>query len=217
MSRIVLPGELIGKREGRKLGIGIYEERGRVYAKVLGLLRENENEISVIPLSGVYQPRVGDRVIGRVVKVEISGWLVDFNSPYIAFMPLSEAVEEYVDIGRTDISRYFDVDDLIFCKISKVTKNKTVQVNMLDPYARKFIGGSVIKVTPSKIPRIIGRGGSMIKLIKEKTKTEIYTGQNGIIWLKGGNIAKAVEVIKKVERESHTSGLTQKIEKILGG
>lgn len=213
---IILPGEVVDEKRGRKLGGGVYLEGDKVFAKVLGIPRISENEISVIPLSGTYLPTIGDRVIGVISEVEISGWLVDVNSPYVAFLPLAEAVDEFVDTSRTDISRYYDVDDIIFCKVSKVTKSKTVQVSMRDMLARKLYGGVVIKVTPSKIPRIIGKGGSMISLIKNKTKCDIYTGQNGIVWIRGEDKAKAIETILTIERESHIIGLTDKIEKMLG-
>jgi exosome complex component RRP4 len=166
-------------------------------------------------LTGIYLPIIDDKVIGVVSSVEISGWLVDINSPYIAFMPLSESVEEFVDT-RSDISRYFDVGNIVFCKVSKVTRNKTVQVSMRSIGSRKLYGGTLVKVSPSKIPRLIGRGGSMIKLIKTKTGCDIYTGQNGVVWIRGDNKAKAIEAILTIERESHIIGLTEKIEKMLG-
>jgi exosome complex component RRP4 len=212
---IVLPGEFIEERKGRKLGKGVYEENGKVFAKVLGLPRTTDTEVSVIPLSGAYLPNVGDRIIGVVSTVEIAGWFVDINSPYPAFLPLAEAVEEFVDTSRVDLSRYFDTGDVIFCRISKVTKSKNVQVSMRDMVSRKLYGGVLIKVTPSKVPRIIGKGGSMIQMIKQKTRCDIYVGQNGVIWIRGENKGKAIEAILLIERESHTTGLTERIERML--
>ena len=212
---IVIPGEMVEERKGRKLGIGVYLEDDKVFSKVLGISRIDENEVSVIALSGVYTPKVGDRIIGTIEEVEISGWLVNINSPYAAFLPLAEAVEEFVDTSRSDLSRYFDVGDIIYCKISKVTKSKNVQVSMNDMSARKLHEGVVIKVTPTKIPRMIGKEGSMVNLIKSKTGCIITTGQNGLVWIKGDNKAKAIETILTIEKESHTVGLTEKIEKML--
>jgi len=212
---VVIPSEKIDARKGRKLGNGVYQDGENVFSKFMGIPRIDENEISVIPLSGVYLPNLGDRVIGIISGVEISGWMVDINSPYVAFLPVAEAVEEFIDMARTDISRYFDANDVVFCRISKVTKNKTVQVSLRDTLARKLYGGVIIKVTPSKIPRIIGKAGSMISLIKTRTKCDIYTGQNGLIWIRGENKAKAIEVILTIEKESHTIGLTERIESML--
>ncbi len=212
---IILPGEFIENRKGRKLGRNVYSEGEKVFSKILGIPKVMENEIDVIPLAGKYMPIVGDRVIGIVREVEVSGWVVDINSPYFAFMPLAESVDEFVDTLRTDLSRFYDIDDIIFCKISKVTKNKVVQVSMKDPLSRKLYGGVIIRVTPSKVPRIIGKAGSMINLIKNKTRCEIITGQNGVIWIKGENKAKAIEAILTIEKESHIIGLTEKIDKLL--
>lgn len=212
---IVLPGESIGEKKGRKIGRGAYFEGEKVFASVLGIPRIDENEISVISLSGVYAPSIGDKVVGIIEAVEISGWTVDINSPYLAFLPLSEGVEEFVDTQRTDISRFHDINDIIFCKISKVTKNKTVQVSMRDIGSRKLYGGITIKVTPTKIPRMIGKGGSMISLIKNSTGCEVIAGQNGIVWIKGEKKDKAIEAIMTIEKESHIVGLTEKIEKML--
>lgn len=213
---IVLPGELIAQKEGKKVGRGAYFEKDNVYSKVLGIPVVNENQISVIPLSGVYLPSVGDKVIGIISETEISGWLVDINSPYVAFLSLSEAVREFVDTFKTDISRYFDINDVILCKIARVSKNKNVALSMNTIDSRKLYGGTIIRVTPSKVPRIIGKGGSMINTIKNKTGCQILVGQNGLVWIKGEKKAKVIEAILMIEKESHTIGLTEKIEKMLG-
>ncbi|MEM5802214.1 MAG: exosome complex RNA-binding protein Rrp4 [Candidatus Aenigmatarchaeota archaeon] len=214
---IILPGELIDFKRGRKLGRNVYSEEEKVFSRILGIPKVTENEIDVIPLAGKYMPSVGDRVIGIVAEVEVSGWFVDINSPYLAFMPLADAVEEFVDILREDLSRYYDINDIIFCRISKVTKNKVVQVSMKDALSRKLYGGTIVKVTPSKVARIIGKGGSMINLIKSRTRCDIQIGQNGVIWVKGENKAKAIEAILTIEKESHLFGLTEKIERLLSG
>jgi exosome complex component RRP4 len=213
---IVLPGTYIGERKGRKI-VNCYVEGEKVFSKVLGVLKISEEEIAVVPLAGKYFPKVGDRIIGRIEEIEVSGWWVDINSPYRAFLPLGEAVEEFFDVRRVDLSRFYDIDDIIFCKITKVTKNKIIQVSMKDMLARKLFGGITIKITPYKVARVIGKGGSMIELIKKKTGSEIYVGQNGVIWIKGGNKEKAIEAILTIEKEAHTVGLTEKIAKMLGG
>ena len=213
---IVLPGTYIEERKGRKV-VNCYVEGEKVFSKVLGILKVSDDEISVVPLAGKYFPKVGDRIIGRIEEIEVSGWWVDINSPYKAFLPLGEAVEEFVDVRRVDLSRFYDIGDIIFCKITKVTKNKMVQVSMRDMLARKLFGGITIRITPYKVARVIGKGGSMIELIKKKTGSEIYVGQNGIIWIKGDKKEKAIEAILTIEKEAHISGLTEKIAKMLGG
>ena len=213
--KIVLVGEFLGNVEGRKLGDYVYEEDGKVFSKVIGIPRINENSIDVIPLKGKYMPKIGDRVIGIITEVEVSGWFVDINSPYYAFLPLSLGVEEFIDLKRVDIARYYDLEDVIYCRITKVSKDKIVQVTMQDPHARKLTKGVIVKITPTKVARVIGKGGSMINLIQKKTGCEIIPGQNGLIWIKGKNVEKAIEAILTIEKESHIYGLTNKIERML--
>lgn len=212
---IVLPGEFLDERKGRKLGSEVYCEEEMVYSKVLGIPKISEVEISVVPLAGKYIPKPGDRIIGIVKEVEISGWSIDINSPYQAFLPLSEGVEEFVDLSKIDLSKYYDINDLIFCKVLKVPKNRIIQVSMKDSASKKLSDGTLVKIVPTKVPRIIGRGGSMINLIKNKTKCEILVGQNGLIWIKNGEKTKAIQAILTIERESHLIGLTEKIERML--
>jgi len=57
----------------------------------------------------------------------------------------------------------------------------------------------------------------MVNLIKNKTGCMVYIGKNGVIWIRGDNKAKAIEAVLTIERESHTIGLTEKIEKMLEG
>jgi exosome complex component RRP4 len=212
---IVVPGEMIGERGGRKLGEGVYEEGDKIFSKKVGIPFVKENEVKVIPMTGVYIPSINDKVIAVITKVEISGWAVDLNSPYTAFLPVSEGVDEFVDVNRMDISKFFDIGEVIFCKISKVTKNKTIRVSMRALGSRKLTGGVTIKIPPTKIPRIIGKGGSMINMIKTRTGCLIYVGKNGLVWVKGDHKAEAIEAILTIVKESHTSGLTDKIDRML--
>jgi exosome complex component RRP4 len=75
-----------------------------------------------------------------------------------------------------------------------------------------------MRVTPTKIPRIIGRKGSMISMIKTETNCQIILGLNGTILVTGKSVAEeelAMTAIKKIEDESHTSGLTDRITHLL--
>jgi exosome complex component RRP4 len=73
-------------------------------------------------------------------------------------------------------------------------------------------------VTPTKIPRVIGRKGSMISMIKQETGCQIILGLNGVVLVTGKNLEDeelAISAIKKIEEESHTSGLTDRITQLL--
>jgi len=88
-------------------------------------------------------------------------------------------------------------------------------LTMKEPMARKLKGGVTIRITPSKVPRLIGKEGSMINTIKEKTGTVIRVGQNGVVWISGEKVDKAIKAIKMIEEKSHIIGLTEEISKLL--
>ncbi|MBS3052656.1 MAG: S1 RNA-binding domain-containing protein [Candidatus Aenigmarchaeota archaeon] len=212
--QIVVPGEEIKTGKDLKSGHGTYEENNKIYSKFLGIPQEFGSFISVIPLSGPYLPKVGDKVIGIVTDVEKAGWIVDIKCPWQAFLPLSEAVDEFIDIKKVNLNRYFEPDDIIYSEVID-TRRGDVHLTMRSQMSRKLKEGVIVEITPSKVPRLIGKDGSMINMIKDKTKTTIRVGQNGIVWISGEDIDKAIKAIKLIEEKSHIYGLTNEIEKLL--
>jgi len=213
--QLVLPGEKLAIGLDYLPSAGVYRVNNELRSKLLGLVKLKDKFIGVIPLAGVYVPKPGDGIIGSIDDLQTTFWVVDINSPYDAILPLSEAVEEYVDLNKTDISVYYDIGDIIYARVLSVSRSKSVQLTMNDFRAKKLIGGRILTITPSKVPRLIGKEGSMIELIKKHTGCNIIVGQNGVIWLKGEKEGLAAKAILVIERESHTLGLTDRISELL--
>jgi exosome complex component RRP4 len=79
-------------------------------------------------------------------------------------------------------------------------------------------GGMVLEVSPAKIPRIIGRRGSMINMINDHLRIDSVVGQNGRIWIKTSDVRKlrlAVKTFRTIEEQAHTSNLTDRINRML--
>lgn len=210
----VLPGDVIA--EGDYLsGRGTYKEDGKVRSKVLGVARTKENRIKVIPLYGGYIPQDGDKVVGRISGIGPSHWWVELDSPYDGYLSLAEGSEEFIDLDNTELSEVYDIGDIIYTEVIKVTKEKDVKLSMQDRICKKLTGGRIVRISPSKVPRLIGKGGSMVEMIKDKTGSKIIIGQNGIVWVGGGNEDLAVEAVKTVDKRGHEKGLTDKVEKTL--
>ena len=206
--KLVIPGDEIGSG---KAGHNAYEEDGKVLSKVVGLAERRNGMAFVIPLSGIYSPKRGDGVVGKIQEVSFSKWIVDVNSPYDAVLPINEAVDEFIDFTKTDLTKYFNYGDMVFAEISSVSKTKNVQLSMSDRKCRKLRSGRIIKVTPAKVPRIIGKAGSMVEMVKQMTNTQIVVGQNGIVWVKVDHEDIAMDVIALIERKSHVHGLTDHV------
>ncbi len=212
---LVIPGQTLAKGMDVLPGNGTYRKEEEIISKVVGLVKIKESLISVVPLSGKYIPKPGDGVIGIIEDVQPTFWNVDVNSPYSGIMLLGEAVKEYVDVTKTDISKYYDIGDIIYARVVNVSRSGVISLSMNDPKAKKLHGGKLVRITPYKVPRVIGKSGSMIELIKEKTGCQIIVGQNGVIWIKGRNEGLATKAILLIEKESHVSGLTEKISQLL--
>ena len=212
---LVLPGDFI--TDGKfKAGSGTFMEDGKIYASTLGIKSMRSNFVNVVPLSGQYIPKVGDQVIGIVMDVGPSNWLVDINSPYPAPMHINEAPWR-VDFG--DTARFLNVGEAILARIFMVDEVKHVQVSMKEHGLRKIQGGQIVTISHSKVPRVIGRNGSMIQTIKNYTNCRIIVGQNGRIWVDGDAeaVANAVKAIKIIEDEAQSVGLTEKLKEFLEG
>ena len=210
---IVIPGELLDS-SGLKPGPGTYVEKGSVYAARIGIRTKRSNMVGVVPLAGQYMPERGDLVIGKIMDLGASNWFVDINGPQQTALHVNE-VPWRVEFGET--GRFMSVGDLVLLKVVGVDENGKVQTSMKEHGLRKLTGGMVIDIAPTKIPRVIGRNGSMIQILKNQTGCRIYVGQNGRIWIDGDldNILRAVEAIKTIDREAHNTGLTEKVKKLL--
>ena len=157
--KIVIPSQLLGDIENNKSGRGTFVENGKIYSEILGVLNKNSEYINVIPLKGRYDPIVKDFVIGIVEEPMASSWLVDINAAYPALLHVNEVPWD-VEFGETE--KYLNHGDSIMAKVLQVDQEKKLQITLNDRNLYKIKGGQIINVEPSKVPRIIGKKGSMI-------------------------------------------------------
>jgi exosome complex component RRP4 len=214
--RVVLPGDKIIESMDYLPGRNCLREGNSIYSNRVGVVYYKGRVIEVIPLSGKYMPEVGDMVIGTVEETQHSGWIVDIDTPYKAYLPLA-GVRGFIDPAKTDLSKIYGIGDLIYAEISEVTPMKDIRISMKSPKTRKFENGRVVRISPVKVPRVIGKQGSMINMIKEKTGCMISVGQNGMIWVQGEKENLAANAIMEIQENSQISGLTDHIGKLLGG
>ncbi|MBI2136321.1 RNA-binding protein [Candidatus Woesearchaeota archaeon] len=214
---VVVPGEVIARGMDFLPGMGTTRQSDNIVAARIGLVNVDGRAIKLIPLSGQYLPRNGDTIIANVVDVNFSGWRVETNSAYSAMLNVKDATGDFVPKGA-DLTQYFDVGDYLVAKIVNVTTQMLIDLSLRGPGLRKLGEGRILKVASSKVPRIIGKKGSMVSMIKQATDTKIIVGQNGVIWISGedpkGELT-AVNTIRKIEEEAHIPGLTDRIKSYL--
>jgi exosome complex component RRP4 len=213
---VVVPGEVIAAGMGYLPGFGTYREGDEIKAAKLGLIHLDSKVVKIVPLSGRYFPRIGDVIIGKVFDLLMTGWRVDTNSAFQAVLPLRDSGTGYIPRGA-DLSQYYGVGDYVVAKVSNVTSQMLVDLSARGPGLKKLQGGRIINVNPNKVPRIIGKQGSMVSMIKDATGCRIVVGQNGVVWIDGlpeGELI-AVEAIAMIEEKSHLTGLTDKVKAFL--
>ena len=208
---LVTPGDVITDADAVSANSGAYEENNKIYSKHLGTVHYSGQEVEVRPMSGRYMPSEGDTIIGEVTRVSYSRWTVEFNSAYEGSLNIADATDEYVDLDEDDLSDFYEVGDAVVIKVKSVTDGMDVDLSMKDKRCRKLEGGRVIEIAPSKVPRVIGKQGTMVKQINEKTNCNIIVGQNGQVWISGDRANLAARAVKKVEREAHTENLTDRM------
>lgn len=215
--KFVIPGDLLA--EGKyNAGRNAFKEGDKVYSSMIGLSNNVGRNVYVVALKGAYIPKVGDLVIGKVVEMRLGSWSVDINSPYNAVLLTSEALDRPFNSRKEDMSRILDIGDLILAKVISFDRTRGPMLTIRESGLGKIVHGTIVEMTPSKIPRLIGRRGSMINMLKRETGCNITIGQNGLILVSGKNPkseAFTMRIIRKIEEEAHTSGLTDRISELI--
>ncbi|WP_405307347.1 exosome complex RNA-binding protein Rrp4 [Methanobrevibacter sp.] len=205
---LVIPGQILADDEYYS-GRGTFKENGKICSSLLGRVSLRNKKIRVIPLKSKYVPKKGDVVIGKIKDVRFSMWDVDINSPYSGILPAFEVFGR----EKKELNKVYDVGDVLFLRVVDVDEIKKAKLGLKGRGMGKFKGGIIVDIAPTKVPRLIGKKGSMINMIKDKTKCKIVVGQNGLVWVKGNEDMEQLtrEIIHLIEAEAHTSGLTNKI------
>ncbi|MDO5860469.1 exosome complex RNA-binding protein Rrp4 [Methanobrevibacter sp.] len=205
---LVIPGQVLADDEYYS-GRGTFKENGKVCSSLIGLVSLRNKKIRVIPLKSKYVPKKGDVVIGKINDVRFSMWDVDINSPYSGILPAFEVFGR----EKKELNKVYDVGDVLFLRVVDVDEIKKAKLGLKGRGMGKFKGGIIVDIAPTKVPRLIGKKGSMINMIKDKTNCKIVVGQNGLVWVKGDEDMEQLtkDVIHLIEAEAHTSGLTNKI------
>ncbi|OQA31732.1 MAG: Exosome complex component Rrp4 [archaeon ADurb.Bin336] len=193
--KVVIPGELISA-ERKRLGSNVFVSNGKIYSKVLGISEEGGEKASVVPLEGRYPPQQDDVVIGVVTRAIFAGYNININSFVESFIPKS-AIRDDLKVG-----------DLVSAKVEYVNELREADLG----FARRLYGGEVIEVTPVRTPRLIGKGGSMLELLKQGTGCDIIIGKNGRVWARNGNTELLKKVVLFINDNSFKSNLTNSVE-----
>jgi exosome complex component RRP4 len=212
--QIVVPGETMVSGNEFLPGDGAYRDGEDVVAGRFGILNIFEKHVRVVPISGAYYPRRGNTIIGTIVDITFNGWLIDFGGAQNSFLPVAE-VPRYVN--KNEMREFLDFGESVIVKVWDV-KSRGVDVSMKMRGFGKIEGGMIISIGANKVPRIIGKEGSMVKMIKGATGCNVTVGQNGKVWVSGKSTddeVNAKKIIEYIADNVTVAGLTEMVEKFI--
>lgn len=211
----VAPGEPVYEGDSAEPGSGVYVRGEKFLSLYAGIVQYEENEVRVRPSNGRYVPKEGDIVVGEVTEVRYSSWTVDLNSAYDGMMKVDGAVDEYIDLDEDELSDYYDVGDAIVVKISSVSDGFDVNVTMDDRRCKTLESGRVESIPPSKVSALIGKSGNIIRELKEETGSSIIAGQNGRVWIDGGDHVAAARAVNNLSQVADRPHLMKSAEELM--
>ncbi|MEK6888695.1 MAG: exosome complex RNA-binding protein Rrp4 [Nanoarchaeota archaeon] len=212
--KIVVPGEIIASGEDYLPSEGARRIGNEIVASRFGLAEEAGRVIKVIAITGAFIPRRNNVVIGRVTNVTFNGWVLDIDYASSAFLPIEECPHF---INKSEMTQFLDIGDTIVAKIWAINK-RGIDLSIKSRGLGKLEHGFIFRIGPNTVPRVIGREGSMVGMIKEKTQCNITIGQNGWVWIKGNTSEeeiKARKIIEFISENVSVDGLTEKVEEML--
>ena len=215
--RHVLPGDFITTAPLR-LQNNVVLEGKRIISTTIGLTDVSDDSVRVISLTGVYLPKIDDLVIGTIQYIHGNSWFADINSCYQGMLLGQDVFGRGSYPTKSEMEERLSKGDIIFAKIANSDRQREPLISIADQSLGKIDSGELIKISPAKIPRLIGKHGSMIQTIEGSTNATITVGQNGLIVVscdETNGLLKALAAIRMVDEQAHLVNLTDKVKKML--
>lgn len=215
--RQVLPGDFITTAPLR-LQNNVVLDGKRIIATTIGLSDVSDDSVRVISLTGVYLPKIDDLVVGIIQYISGNSWFADINSCYQGMLLGQDVFGRGSYPTKNEMEERLGKGDIIFAKIANSDRQREPLISIADQSLGKIDSGELVKISPTKIPRLIGKHGSMIQTIERSTNATITVGQNGLIVVscdETNGLLKALEAIRMVDEQAHLVNLTDKVKKML--
>ena len=212
-NQFVLPGDVIVTGDYRPEQ-NVILEGNKLMSTAIGFSEIKDDLVTVTPLTGLYTPKTDDLVIGKIVSHNALSWQVDINSYYSGILTASDIFGKDYSPSRDDLSLKLKTGDIILARIANVNSRDPL-ITITGENLGKIDSGELIKISPTKIPRLTG---SVIQTIEASTNATITVGQNGLIILKCDNstgLKKSIVSIKMIGMAQHDANLEEKIQKFL--
>jgi len=214
--QFVLPGDIIVTGNYRPEQ-NVILEGDRLMSTAIGFSEIKDDLVTVTPLTGLYTPKTDDLVVGKIVSHNALSWEVNINSYYPGILTASDVFGKDYSPSKNDLSLKLNTGDIILARIANINSRDPL-ITITGEDLGKIDSGELVKISPAKIPRLIGKHGSMIQTIEGSTNATITVGQNGLIILKCDNstgLKKAIASVKMIDMIQYEVNIEDKIQNIL--
>ncbi|MDH3191629.1 MAG: exosome complex RNA-binding protein Rrp4 [Nitrosopumilus sp.] len=215
--KYVIPGDVVTTGPYRPEQ-NVILEGSKIIATTVGISEIYDDSVKVIPLTGKYIPKINDLVIGKVISHSSLSWELDINSCYVGFLPAQDVFGRDFSAHADDLSSKLKTGDLVAARIANFDRTRDPLVTISDRDLGKIDTGDLVKISSSKVPRLIGKRGTMIQTIEMATNAAITIGQNGWVVVSCENpegLLKAKKAIQMVDEQAHIANLTDQIKEML--
>jgi len=215
-NQFVLPGDVIVTGDYRPEQ-NVILESNKLMSTAIGFSEIKDDLVTVTPLIGLYTPKTDDLVIGKIVSHNAVSWEVDINSYYSGILTASDIFGKDYSPSRDDLSLKLKTGDIILARIANVGSRDPL-LTIIGENLGKIDSGELVKISPAKIPRLLGKHKSMIQSIEASTNATITVGQNGFIISKCDDftgLQKAIASIKMIGMTHDDANIEEKVQNIL--
>ncbi|MEX0862252.1 exosome complex RNA-binding protein Rrp4 [Nitrosopumilus sp.] len=215
--KYVIPGDVVTTGPFRPEQ-NVFLDGNKIISTTIGISEIYDDSVKVIPLTGKYIPKINDLVIGKVVSHTSLSWELDINSCYVGFLPAQDVFGRDFSAHADELTSKLKSGDLVAARIANFDRTRDPLVTIADRDLGKIDSGDLIKISPSKVPRLIGKRGSMIQMIEMATNAAVTIGQNGWVVVScetPEGLLKAKKAIEMVNEKAHVANLTDQVKEML--
>ena len=215
--KYVIPGDLVTTGPFRPEQ-NVILEGNKIISTSIGISEIYDDSVRVIPLTGKYIPKIDDLVIGKVLSHTSLSWELDINSCYVGFLPAQDVFGRDFSAHADELASKLKTGDLVAARIANFDRTRDPLITISDRDLGKIDSGTLVKISPSKVPRLIGKRGSMIQMIEQATNAAVTIGQNGWVVISCESpegLLKAKKAIQMVDEKAHIANLTDQVKDML--
>ena len=215
--KYVIPGDVVTTGPFRPEQ-NVILDGTKIIATAVGISEIYDDSVKVIPLTGKYIPKIDDLVIAKVNSHTSRSWELDINSCYVGFLPAQDVFGRDFSAHADELTSKLKTGDLVAARIANFDRTRDPLVTISDRDLGKIDSGILIAISPSKVPRLIGKRGSMIQMIEQATDAAVTIGQNGWVVVSCDTpegLLKAKTAIEMVNEKAHVANLTDQVKEML--